>query len=613
MPLVLVAKGFPSCSRCGFAALTFIGYPVGSLLSLPLVERVERKILLVVSGLGMAVFGLLFGLSDAPGAIVIFGFLYTVISNVFSNAFHVYQAEIFPTRLRATASGSTYALSRLSNALLPFILLPVLAAFGPVAMFAVVSAAMVVVALDIGLLGPRSTGRDLEAVNEAGCAAISRPAARRGFTPARGGGRPGGLDAAGAVGLVERVRAPCAIWASTERYLRPARRSASLRSRMIERERVERARVEEARRVDQLHAERAGHPELQLQQVARRGPADGVVEEQHARVRPSAVPALVGPQRRHRAVQDDRRGEPLAAGEHVADLRDPQPFGAQHGVGLEHLDAHALRHRRPHAREQQRHAVAAARALARDLLLRRAVDDLAQRVPQHRLVEVVEADAQELLAGPVGEAVGQLGEPLGEPQRAQRLPDHAAQAGHDPGVVTADAREVVLQRTQPRTQCGRPVRRQRGHVGARHTADVLAHGAGQRAEPGLLRELGHGVDGARGPRARRGPARPRRPSARRGRPRWPRPRRRRPRRTARVPSAARSAAGAVQAADDVPEALRGRGDGVAFAHGVARDPGGGRGGVLGDAAVLLGALDPLLAVRRVGRRAVGGHRTRVAR
>jgi len=165
VPLVLVAKGFPVVQSLGFVALTFLGYPVGSLLSLPLVERLERKVLLVASGLGMAVFGLLFGLSDAPAAIVIFGFLYTVISNVFSNSFHVYQAEIFPTRLRATASGSTYALSRLSNALLPFILLPVLAAFGPVAMFAVVSAAMVVVALDIGLLGPRTTGRNLEAVN----------------------------------------------------------------------------------------------------------------------------------------------------------------------------------------------------------------------------------------------------------------------------------------------------------------------------------------------------------------------------------------------------------------------------------------------------------------
>ena len=165
VPLVLVAKGFPVVQSLLFVALTFVGYPIGSLLSLPLVERVERKFLVVGSGLGMAVFGLLFGLSGSPTLIVAFGFVYTVISNVFSNAFHIYQAEIFPTRLRATAAGSTYALSRLSNALLPFILLPVLAAFGPVAMFAVVSAAMVVVAVDVGWFGPRSTGRDLETVN----------------------------------------------------------------------------------------------------------------------------------------------------------------------------------------------------------------------------------------------------------------------------------------------------------------------------------------------------------------------------------------------------------------------------------------------------------------
>jgi MFS transporter, putative metabolite:H+ symporter len=167
VPLVLVAKGFPIVQSLLFAALTFVGYPIGSLLSLPLVERVERKFLLVGSGLGMAVFGLLFGLSDSATAIVVFGFVYTVISNVFSNSFHIYQAEIFPTRLRATAAGSTYALSRLSNALLPFVLLPVLTAYGPVAMFAVVSGAMVVVAVDIGWFGPRSTGRDLESVNTA--------------------------------------------------------------------------------------------------------------------------------------------------------------------------------------------------------------------------------------------------------------------------------------------------------------------------------------------------------------------------------------------------------------------------------------------------------------
>ncbi len=33
------------------------------------------------------------------------GFALTVCSNVFSNAFHVYQTEIFPTGLRSSAIG----------------------------------------------------------------------------------------------------------------------------------------------------------------------------------------------------------------------------------------------------------------------------------------------------------------------------------------------------------------------------------------------------------------------------------------------------------------------------------------------------------------------------
>jgi putative MFS transporter len=51
-PLVLTAKGFTITDSLGYAALTYIGYPVGSLLSIPLVERFERKHLIVVSAVG---------------------------------------------------------------------------------------------------------------------------------------------------------------------------------------------------------------------------------------------------------------------------------------------------------------------------------------------------------------------------------------------------------------------------------------------------------------------------------------------------------------------------------------------------------------------------------
>jgi putative MFS transporter len=165
VPIVLVARGYPVAQSLLFTALTYAGYPVGSAISLPIVERVERKHLVVVSVLGMAVFGLAFGYSATNSVIVACGFLYTVISNVFSNAFHVYQAEIFPTALRATAASGTYAVSRLSSGLMPFVLLPLLHSRGAGALFAVVAAALALVALDIGLFGPRATGRELEATN----------------------------------------------------------------------------------------------------------------------------------------------------------------------------------------------------------------------------------------------------------------------------------------------------------------------------------------------------------------------------------------------------------------------------------------------------------------
>jgi putative MFS transporter len=170
VPLVLAAKGFPLSQSLLFTALSFLGYPIGSALSLPLVERFERKFLVIGSVLVMAVFGIAFGVSTAMPLIVAFGFLYTAVSNVFSNAYHIYQAEIFPTPLRSTAASGTYSLSRLATAAMPFVLIPLLDGAGPTVLFVVIALALVLVATDIAVLGPRTTGRTLDAA-ESGQAA----------------------------------------------------------------------------------------------------------------------------------------------------------------------------------------------------------------------------------------------------------------------------------------------------------------------------------------------------------------------------------------------------------------------------------------------------------
>jgi len=163
-PLVLVSKGFEITESLAYAALSFFGYPIGSLISVPLVERFERKWLIIYSAIAIGVLGIVFAAAASPVLIVVAGFALTASSNVFSNAFHIYQAEIFPTSIRSTASGVAYSLSRATSVVLPFIAVPLLATAGPVAVFGGAAVLIVVLCLDVGLLGPLSTGRVLEEV-----------------------------------------------------------------------------------------------------------------------------------------------------------------------------------------------------------------------------------------------------------------------------------------------------------------------------------------------------------------------------------------------------------------------------------------------------------------
>jgi MFS transporter, putative metabolite:H+ symporter len=184
-PLVLAAKGFKIVDTLGFTAAIYLGYPLGSAASVPIIERFERKHLIVASAIAMGALGVVFGFARVPWLIVGAGFLLTAASNVFSNSFHIYQAEIFPTRIRATAVGAAYSLSRLSGAILPFISVSVLDHLGASTVFIGSAVIMGLISVDVGLLGPRSTGLNLE---EASDDANARVAAASPATAARAPG-----------------------------------------------------------------------------------------------------------------------------------------------------------------------------------------------------------------------------------------------------------------------------------------------------------------------------------------------------------------------------------------------------------------------------------------
>ncbi|MBP2706833.1 MFS transporter [Microbispora sp. RL4-1S] len=161
-PQVLVVKGFDVVQGLGFTALSFMGYPVGALLAVPTLDRYERRTLISVSASLMAASGIVFGLSGNVPLVVASGFCYTLMSNLFSTASHVYLSEQYPTEFRATAAGAAYSLSRLSAALLPFALLPVLEHQGAGWLFTTIAATVVVMVATIRILGDRTTGTSVD-------------------------------------------------------------------------------------------------------------------------------------------------------------------------------------------------------------------------------------------------------------------------------------------------------------------------------------------------------------------------------------------------------------------------------------------------------------------
>ncbi|KAA8880635.1 MFS transporter [Nocardia colli] len=161
--LVLDRKGFEVVTALRYLTIAYLGYPLGSLLAIPLMERFERKHLVMGTASLMALLGLIFGFATGVPLILLSGGLFTLTSNVFSDAIHTYLPESFPTAVRGTASGATYSLSKVSTALLPFFLLPLLdRPNGPALVFSVIAVALLAMVTLIGIWGPVTGRRALD-------------------------------------------------------------------------------------------------------------------------------------------------------------------------------------------------------------------------------------------------------------------------------------------------------------------------------------------------------------------------------------------------------------------------------------------------------------------
>ena len=165
VPTLLIANGIGITSSLQFSFVIAISSPFGPLLATSVADKFERKWQIVISAIFVAVFGLLFSRQSDPFWLIVFGVLLTCANNWMSVGFHTYQAELFPTRIRARAVGFVYSWSRLSAVFTSLMIGFFLRDFGVPGVFTFIGASMLVVVLSIGIFGPRTRNLALEVIS----------------------------------------------------------------------------------------------------------------------------------------------------------------------------------------------------------------------------------------------------------------------------------------------------------------------------------------------------------------------------------------------------------------------------------------------------------------
>ncbi len=166
IPTLLIARGINITHGLEYAFIIAISQPVGPLLGGVFADKIERKYQIIGGLAGMGALMTAFAFATSPAALIPIGIAFTLAANVMSYAYHGYQAELYPTRIRSRAVGFVYSWSRLAAAFSGLIIGSLLVTGGVPAVAVFIGGAMLVGITMIGIFGPSTQGMALEQLND---------------------------------------------------------------------------------------------------------------------------------------------------------------------------------------------------------------------------------------------------------------------------------------------------------------------------------------------------------------------------------------------------------------------------------------------------------------
>jgi putative MFS transporter len=163
-PTLLIHRGVTMHSSLLASALADIGSPVGALLLILLVTRIERKYLI---GVGIAICGLLEILStqfvDSTAITIVLFF--AVIFQVSAAVGYLLNVEVFPTRARTQGMAISDGVGHLGGAIAPIVVVALLTAYGGSSGFYMMGMSAIIAGFIVMAFAPRIGNRRLQEIS----------------------------------------------------------------------------------------------------------------------------------------------------------------------------------------------------------------------------------------------------------------------------------------------------------------------------------------------------------------------------------------------------------------------------------------------------------------
>ncbi len=171
MPSLLVGLGYDTSTSQFMTMFGLFGAPFGIFIASLIMDRISRKAMGVLLLAGMAIFGIIIGVTtqmglvDMTGLIALTFLMNTIIYMYVCYASAVYVPEMWPTSAKLSGSGFCNAMGRLANVFFPF-LVTALAAMNSSYVFVLLAIVSVIIAVAVAVAGVETRGESVETIGD---------------------------------------------------------------------------------------------------------------------------------------------------------------------------------------------------------------------------------------------------------------------------------------------------------------------------------------------------------------------------------------------------------------------------------------------------------------